>query len=72
VLVLIFYLDNATLFPHSDTYFMNAAVAELADARDLKSLDWQRSYRFDPGQRHHDINIGFLSMHHAETQAGLC
>ena len=30
-----------------------AAVVELADTRDLKSLDGQPSCRFDPGQRHH-------------------
>ena len=30
-----------------------AGVAELADARDLKSRDPYRSYRFDPGLRHH-------------------
>jgi hypothetical protein len=38
-------IDSSFLSPH-------AAVAELADARDLKSLDGQLSYRFDPGQRH--------------------
>ena len=31
----------------------NAGVAELADARDLKSRDTKVSYRFDPGHRHH-------------------
>ena len=31
----------------------NAGVAELADARDLKSRDTEVSYRFDPGHRHH-------------------
>ena len=30
-----------------------AGVAELADARDLKSRDAKASYRFDPGHRHH-------------------
>ena len=30
-----------------------AGVAELADARDLKSRDTKVSYRFDPGYRHH-------------------
>ena len=30
-----------------------AGVAELADARDLKSRDTKVSYRFDPGHRHH-------------------
>ena len=29
-----------------------AGVAELADAQDLKSCDWKRSYRFDSGPRH--------------------
>ena len=29
-----------------------AGVAELADARDLKSRDTKVSYRFDPGHRH--------------------
>ncbi len=28
-------------------------MAELADARDLKSLGGQLPYRFDSGQRHH-------------------
>ena len=31
----------------------DAGVAELADARDLKSRDTKVSYRFDPGHRHH-------------------
>ena len=31
----------------------NAGMAELADARDLKSRDTWVSYRFDPGFRHH-------------------
>ena len=30
-----------------------AGVAELADARDLKSREVYSSYRFDPGHRHH-------------------
>ena len=37
-----------------------AGVAELVDARDLKSRDTKVSYRFDPGYRHHrgaKINI---------------
>ena len=38
-----------------------AAVAELADAQDLKSCGPKSSYRFDSGQRHHvclkDINF---------------
>ena len=29
-----------------------AGVAELADARDLKSRETHLSYRFDPGRRH--------------------
>ena len=32
-----------------------AGMAELADAQDLKSCDPYRSYRFDPGLRHHLI-----------------
>ena len=31
---------------------LEAGVAELADAQDLKSCDWKRSYRFDSGPRH--------------------
>ena len=30
-----------------------AGVAELADARDLKSRDTKVSYRFETGHRHH-------------------
>ena len=30
----------------------DAGVAELADARDLKSREERSSYRFDPGRRH--------------------
>ena len=30
----------------------SAGVAELADARDLKSRDTRVSYRFEPGVRH--------------------
>ena len=30
-----------------------AGVAELADARDLKSRETHLSYRFDPGRRHY-------------------
>ena len=30
-------------------------VAELADARDLKSREGNSSYRFDPGHRHQKI-----------------
>ena len=33
----------------------NAGMAELADARDLKSREIYFSYRFDPGFRHHNI-----------------
>ena len=32
-----------------------AGMAELADARDLKSREINISYRFDPGFRHHYI-----------------
>ena len=32
-----------------------AGMAELADARDLKSREIYFSYRFDPGFRHHSI-----------------
>ena len=31
----------------------SAGVAELADARDLKSRDTKVSYRFETGHRHH-------------------
>ena len=31
---------------------LEAGVAELADAQDLKSCDWKQSYRFDSGPRH--------------------
>ena len=34
---------------------MLAGMAELADARDLKSREIYFSYRFDPGFRHHYI-----------------
>ena len=39
---------------------LNAAVAELADARDLKSLDGKLSSRFNSGQRHHFYLLLFL------------
>ena len=32
--------------------FDTAGVAELADARDLKSRGWKQPYRFDSGPRH--------------------
>ena len=32
----------------------SAGVAELADARDLKSRDTKVSYRFETGHRHHN------------------
>jgi hypothetical protein len=32
-----------------------AGVAELADARDLKSRDTKVSYRFETGHRHHFV-----------------
>ena len=34
------------------TRSQNAGMAELADARDLKSREIYFSYRFDPGFRH--------------------
>ena len=36
-----------------------ADVAELADARDLKSRGKKFPYRFDPGHRHHQRVIYF-------------
>ena len=36
----------------------NAGVAELADARDLKSRDTRVAYRFDPGFRHQKQGTG--------------
>ena len=36
-------------------YGTYAGVAELADARDLKSRVTRVTYRFDPGLRHHPI-----------------
>ena len=36
----------------------SAGVAELADARDLKSRDTRVSYRFDPGYRHQTTKDG--------------
>ena len=43
---------NRRVVGSSPTQGVYAGVAELADARDLKSLDPKRSYRFDPGPRH--------------------
>ena len=37
------------------TRSFHAGMAELADARDLKSREINFSYRFDPGFRHHNI-----------------
>ena len=34
-----------------------ADVAELADARDLKSRGKKFPYRFDPGHRHHENGL---------------
>lgn len=34
-----------------------AGVAELADARDLKSRDTKVSYRFETGHRHHFCSV---------------
>ena len=49
-----FFIDNSARFYNIQYDYPSpqAAVAELADARDLKSLDGQLSCRFDPGQRH--------------------
>ena len=41
-----------TALPSEPILYINAGMAELADARDLKSCDPYRSYRFDPGLRH--------------------
>ena len=38
---------------YSHQPYRRAGVAELADARDLKSLPPQGGSRFDPGLRHH-------------------
>ena len=35
----------------------NAGVAELADARDLKSREVHPSYRFDSGHRHEKYRV---------------
>ena len=37
---------------------LDAGMAELADARDLKSREIYFSYRFDPGFRHHISRSG--------------
>ena len=37
------------------TKVVDAGVAELADARDLKSREIKISYRFEPGFRHQHI-----------------
>ena len=44
---------NRVVVGSSPTQGVCAGVAELADARDLKSLDPYRSYRFDSGPRHY-------------------
>ena len=33
-------------------FHQHAGVAELVDARDLKSRGWKQPYRFDSGPRH--------------------
>ena len=38
-------------------YSIHAAVAKLADARDLKSLGVNPPYRFESGQRHHKSDL---------------
>ncbi len=40
------------------TVSLPAGVAELADARDLKSLAPKEAYRFDSGLRHHPEPTG--------------
>ena len=45
-----------------------AGMAELADAQDLKSCDPYRSYRFDPGFRHH-LQLGFCELNHKSQMA---
>lgn len=42
-------LRNITDIPISEPF---AGMAELADAKDLKSFSSQIEYRFDPGCRH--------------------
>ena len=44
-------------YADSDVREQFAGVAELADARDLKSRDTKVSYRFDPGHRHQRVNL---------------
>jgi hypothetical protein len=41
-----------TLYGNGDKLFTRAGMAELADARDLKSLGDNTPCRFDPGYRH--------------------
>ena len=61
------FLDKKRFFNIIQSYVIHAAVAELADARDLKSLDGQLSYRFDPGQRHHIYETSKITIHDGNT-----
>ena len=50
--------------PHLSVLYRYAAVAELADAQDLKSCGTNLPYRFDSGLRHVDKsrrNVGFAT-----------
>ena len=54
--VLTFANRSAIIVKQSEAnHGRNAGMAELADARDLKSREIFFSYRFDPGFRHHNI-----------------
>ena len=52
-------------FPQS-----SAGVAELADARDLKSRDTKVSYRFDPGHRHHSVKNSYRGVEQLGSSSG--
>ena len=49
-------------FPSPAPYKHFAGVAELADARDLKSRGWKQPYRFDSGPRHHQAILSYAAM----------
>jgi hypothetical protein len=44
-----------------------AGMAELADARDLKSLGFYDPYRFDSGSRHHACVVSSGGEHYLDT-----
>ena len=46
-------VDKQSCLVYNTQAAENASVAELADARDLKSRGTQIPYRFEPGFRHH-------------------